>query len=193
MALNQELDVAAAVARHIKEGPGLRVRGPAIFFLSLLLLACAVESGNRAENIAAADSNGSTGAPPGTAPPDTASPQQPGTNVQPPEPSGEATLSVAPASTTEGATVTLTLSNGSKEQVGYNLCTSNLETSGGVRVPTSRVCTMELRTLEPGRNADYRYGLPVNMVAGSYRVVTQVQRMNSRRLSTIRSNSFEVR
>lgn len=171
----------------------MRLRGLTVPLLPLLLLACTVEGGNQAENIPAADGNQSTGAPPATSPPESSPPQQPGNNAQSPEPSGDVTLSAAPASTTEGATVTLTLSNGSKEQIGYNLCTSNLETSGGQDVPTSRVCTMELRTLEPGRTADYRYELPVNMVDGSYRFSTQVEWMDSGRRGTVRSNSIEVR
>ncbi|MGI8704596.1 MAG: hypothetical protein ACR2JJ_02150 [Sphingomicrobium sp.] len=164
-----------------------------VSLLPLLLFACTVESGNQAENIEGADGNEFTGAPPGTAPPVTSPPQQPENDAKAPKPSGDVTLSATPASTTEGATITLTLSNGAKEQIGYNLCTSNLETSGGRDVPTSRVCTMELRTLEPGRTADYRYELPVNMVHGSYRIATQAEWMNSRRRSTVRSNSFEVR
>lgn len=171
----------------------MQVRGPAVPFLSLILLACNVETGNESENVEAADANGFVQAQPGTPPPESSPRQQSGNNRQAQEPSGEVTLSAAPASTAEGAIVTLTLSNGSKEQVGYNLCTSNLETSGGRRVPTSRICTMELRTLESGRRADHRYQLPVNMVDGSYRFATRVQWMNSGRRSIVRSNSFEVR
>jgi len=89
--------------------------------------------------------------------------------------------------------MTLTLDNGSKEQVGYNLCTSALETSAGRAVPTGRICTMELRTLEPGKTVNYPYKLPVNMTAGNYRFVTQVEWIASGRRSGVRSNGFEIR
>ena len=89
--------------------------------------------------------------------------------------------------------MTLTLRNGDRQQIGYNLCTSALETSAGRPVPSNRVCTMELRTLGPGRSATYSYKLPVNMADGSYRFLTQVEWMQSGRRSGVRSNSFEVR
>lgn len=171
----------------------MRLPGLAVPFLSLLLLGCNVETGNEAQNAEASDASETAPAPPGTQPPDSSPPQQPGKNALAPEGSGEVALGAAPASTTEGATVTLTLSNGSQQQIGYNLCTSDLETSAGRRVPTNRVCTMELRTLEPGRSADYRYALPVNMSEGSYRFSTQVHWMDSGRRSTVSSNSFKVR
>lgn len=55
--------------------------------------------------------------------------------------------------TNAGATMTLTLRNGSKEQIGYNLCTSAIETTSGKNIESGRVCTMEPRTVEPGRSA----------------------------------------
>ncbi|HEU5481936.1 MAG TPA: hypothetical protein VFU80_02425 [Sphingomicrobium sp.] len=88
--------------------------------------------------------------------------------------------------------MTLTLSNGSDRQVGYNLCNSALQTSAGRPVPSGRICTMELRTLEPGRTATYSYELPVNMAEGSYRFLTQVEWIGANRSSGIRSNSIEV-
>lgn len=168
--------------------------------LSLLLCACGGDASNQAANFGTTDANGAALAPanggPGNAaasPGESAAPQQPGNGPQAPEPSGQVTLSAAPAQTTAGATMTLTLSNGAREQIGYNLCTSALQTSAGADVPTSRVCTMELRTLEPGRSADYRYELPVNMADGSYRFLTQVEWMQSGRTSGVPSNSFEIR
>lgn len=175
--------------------------------LSLLLCACGGDAGNGADSFGATDANeavlapaddaaGDAGAPPGepAAPPPgaAAGPRQPGNGAQLPEPSGQVTLSAAPARTTGGSTMTLTLTNSSSEQIGYNLCTSTLQTSAGRPVPTSRVCTMELRTLAAGRSTDYRYELPVNMPDGSYRFVTRVEWMESGRRSSVQSNSFEV-
>lgn len=162
--------------------------------LSLLLSACS-ETGNRADNFEVANTVGNQGGDSNQAdsPAETAVPQRPANGSQAAQPSGQVTLSAAPAQASGGATMTLTLSNGSSEQIGYNLCTSALETRAGRAVPTGRVCTMELRMLEPGRTADHRYQLPVNMAAGSYRFLTQVERSQSGRRSAVRSNSFEVR
>lgn len=168
--------------------------------LSLLLCACGGDAANQADNFGMTGANDVAVAPANGAasnaaasPGEPAAPQQPGNGAQAPEPSGQVALLAAPARTTGGSTMTLTLTNGSSGQIGYNLCTSALQTSAGVDVPTSRVCTMELRTLEPGRSADYRYELPVNMADGSYRFLTQVEWMQSGRRSGVASNSFTVR
>lgn len=169
----------------------MRLRAIAVS-VSLLLCACS-EMGSEGDNAAAANS-GETAA--GTGPAggsNSTAEQRPANGTAPGEPSGPVTLSAAPAQVAQGATMTLTLTNGSSEQIGYNLCTSDLQTAAGRPVPTGIVCTMELRTLKPGGNADYRYELPVNMVAGSYRFLTQVEWMQSGRRSGVRSNSFEVR
>lgn len=163
-----------------------------VLALTLLAGACTVDAGNDPEN-GLAETNGTVSAPSGASPGDPSTPGQPGNGQQVPEPSGQVTLSAAPATTSADSTMTLTLTNGAREQIGYNLCTSALETSAGRPVPTNRVCTMELRMLEPGRSADYRYELPVNMLAGSYRFVTQVEWMESGRRGTVRSDNFEVR
>ena len=165
----------------------MRIQPPAAFFLSLLLTACAVEDGNEAANVAPPATDESTPAPSASPPP-----RQPANDGQAPERSAVVTLAVAPESTSPDSTVTLTLRNGAQQQIGYNLCTSALETGAGRPVPTSRICTMELRTLEPGRTATHRYELPVNMVDGSYRFMTQVHWLPSKRTSAIRSNSLEV-
>lgn len=103
------------------------------------------------------------------------------------------TLSAAPASAAAGATMTLTLRNGSRSQGGYNLCTSGLETAAGVPVASDRMCTMELRTLAPGTSATYAYEIPARLAGGSYRFVTNVERMNAGARTIVRSNNFEVR
>ena len=159
--------------------------------LSLMLCACGAGTGNGADNVGATEGNEMAAPSDGSG--DSRDGQESANGTSAPEPSGDVTLAAAPAQTTGGSTMTLTLRNGSSQQIGYNLCTSALETSAGRSIPTSRVCTMELRTLEPGRNADYRYELPVNMAEGSYRFVTQVEWMQSSRGSGVRSNSFAVR
>lgn len=177
------------------------MRDHGALLLSLLLCACSVETGNEAEQAGAADANevtatGDVGESAGgdaTAPPGTPPPEQPGTNGQAAEPAGEVVLSAAPGRTTAGGTMTLTLRNDSREQIGYNLCSSAIETSGGRPVPTDRICTMELRLLEAGRSANYSYELPEQLADGTYRFLAQVEWMGSNRRSGVRSNSFEVR
>lgn len=132
------------------------------------------------------------GAPPGGSP--AGSEPQSSTPVPPaPPPAGGVTLTAAPSRTSPGATVTLTLTNGSRQLIGYNLCTSALETAAGRPVPNDRVCTMELRTLDPGRSATYAYELPASIASGNYRFSASAERMGAGTRTVARSNSFQVR
>lgn len=111
----------------------------------------------------------------------------------PAEPSGTISLSAAPARASAGETMTLTLRNGSRQQIGYNLCTSRLETAGGRPVPSDRVCTMELRLLRPAQVATYRYDLPARLDEGSYRFATGIDIPGEDAGRVIFSNSFQIR
>src|SRR5690606_32987735 len=89
------------------------------------------------------------------------------------------TLRVEPASVSAGDSLKLVLDNGLEEAVGYNLCTSALEWRRGEEwqpVLSDRVCTMELRILEPGQEADFAFAMPElpQLPAGEYRAVTGV-------------------
>ncbi len=89
-------------------------------------------------------------------------------------------LRVEPTTLQAGDTATLILRNNSSVTLGYNLCPTALERKDGEMwqaIPSERMCTMELRMLEPGQEASYRYGLPTDLVAGDYRFVTGVNRM----------------
>lgn len=87
-------------------------------------------------------------------------------------------LHVQPETVRAGQSVTLRLVNEhAPEQLGYNLCTSHLELRGGEDwepVPSHRVCTMELRILDPNRSAHFEVGLPSDLAPGEYRAVTVV-------------------
>lgn len=167
----------------------MQARRSALLCAAALLCACARETPNESAE-PSAPRPGETAPVDGTpAPLPPATPTQPAAKA---EPAGEIALTASPAETTENSTVTLALRNGSKQQIGYNLCTSTLQTADGRDVPTSRVCTMELRTLEPGRTDSYRYRLPVNMAEGSYRFAAQVERMPNGGMHSIRSNLFTV-
>jgi len=105
-------------------------------------------------------------------------------------------LGVAPASVAAGGTVVLTLTNGSAEAVGYNLCTGTLERREGDDwrpIPSDRVCTMELRTLEPGRQDTFRLQLPAGITAGEYRFRTAVELPTPGERRDVASEQFRVR
>jgi hypothetical protein len=154
-------------------------RSSIVLALTLVLCACQVEAGGGSGNSAVPAPERDGKAPPA--------------NDEHGEPAGGVELSASPKETKTKSSVTLTLRNGSAHDVGYNLCTSALETAAGREVPTSRVCTMELRTLEPGSTTTSSYQLPVNMLEGSYRFATQVHSMESGSVATVRSNAFTVR
>lgn len=181
-----------------------------VLALAALLSACAAPTDNAADNAAENAAAGagaqdasealageavveneaqSPPAPPG-APSDR---QPPGPAPQPaPEPATSVSLTASPDSARAGATVTLRLANGSRDRVGYNLCSSTLQSAGGAAVATDRICTMELRTLEPGRSASYAYDLPAGLAPGSYRFSTQVAWLRTNRSSTVTSNAIRV-
>lgn len=74
--------------------------------------------------------------------------------------------------------VMLTLTNGSEQRVGYNLCSSQLDRKSGAgweRVETGDVCTMEIRSLDVGQSATFDKNLPAGLASGDYRYVTRVE------------------
>lgn len=163
--------------------------------LASLLAACAAPTENASMNVEPDPSNSAPAAPAAPSPPKAPAPgtQQPQGSPLAPEPSGDPILRALPREVAAGGTVTLMLSNGLPERLGYNLCTSALLASDGSEVRTDRVCTLELRTLEPGRSATYPYDLPESVRAGTYRLRTQVERMGSGTRTTLISNEFTVR
>ncbi len=123
--------------------------------------------------------------------PGTPPPQDPAPPAPEPEPERSVTLGASPARVPPGATVTLTLTNGLRQRIGYNLCTSGL-IRNGAPVETGRICTMELRTLRPGASTTYGWELPDNLAPGNYRFTTGVERMRSGNRLVVRSNAFRV-
>lgn len=80
------------------------------------------------------------------------------------------------ATVSQGRILELALRNGSSQPIGYNLCASGLQQrseDGWRAVPSTRVCTMELRTLAPGEAARLRLPLE-DLRSGEYRAVTRV-------------------
>ncbi|HUG46726.1 MAG TPA: hypothetical protein VMK31_09500 [Sphingomicrobium sp.] len=162
----------------------MRIRSSIALVLSLLACACRTEAGDgTGKEQGGEGGNQEAGNQAARHPGNGASPRGPVVGVE---------LSV-PREASANSTVRLALRNGSPEPIGYNLCTSRLESAKGRKIPTSRACTMELRTLEPGRIATYGYTLPVNMLEGSYRFATQAQAMQSGTAARVKSNAFTVR
>lgn len=102
-------------------------------------------------------------------------------------------LLVQPTTVPSGESFTLVLVNDSTEQIGYNLCTSELARRDGAAwmpVPSDRVCTMELRPLEPGMEARYTLETRPPLAPGEYRVVTGVARMPDESMIAVASEPF---
>ena len=94
-----------------------------------------------------------------------------------------------------GGAVRLILENVSGEPLGYNLCAHALERSEGgewnaLTIP--RVCTMELRLLDPGAEADYDATLPESLTPGEYRFRIAVSFMDTERHRDLASVAFQV-
>jgi hypothetical protein len=94
-----------------------------------------------------------------------------------------------------GGGVRLVLENASSEVLGYNLCTHALERNDGgewsaLAIP--RVCTMELRLLDPGAEADYDATLPEDLTPGEYRFRIAVNFMDSERHRDLASVAFQM-
>ena len=92
--------------------------------------------------------------------------------------------------------VGLVMTNRSADRLGYNLCPSTVERRTGDAwrtLPSERVCTMELRTMEPGGQATYTLRLEEPLAAGQYRVKASVERMERGTRLAVYSNTFTVR
>ena len=86
-------------------------------------------------------------------------------------------LAHSPAAPSPGESVTLVLRNESDAAIGYNLCTSGLFRQSGAeweQVPEDRICTLELRILPPGEQADFTLQLPLGLESGTYRYQTSI-------------------
>lgn len=93
----------------------------------------------------------------------------------------------------KGDTVTLTLSNGTSERIGYNLCPTSLEeeSEGWAAIEETRVCTMELRSMPPGEKESTIRELPSDIEPGIYRLSLSVNPGEDEQ--RVISNEFRVR
>lgn len=96
-----------------------------------------------------------------------------------------------------GASGELILSNTLNHPIGYNLCTASLERRQGSTWVSAengdRVCTMELRLLQPGGTASFRFTLRADLPPGEYRYSTRLENMSTGVGQVHASNTFGVR
>lgn len=96
-----------------------------------------------------------------------------------------------------GAEVSARLANDSDGDVGYNLCFTTVEAKADGWEPIdrpdeeARFCQAILLGLEPGGVAETTVALPADLAAGEYRLVTEVELEDDRRVEV--TAPFEVR
>lgn len=108
-----------------------------------------------------------------------------------------ARLGLDPTRVRAGDPITLTLTNRSDRQIGYNLCPAVLDRRVGGEWQEhperpAEVCTMELRILEPGASDTFRHTLPATLPAGSYRFRLGVEWPLGEDRAGVASEPFEV-
>jgi hypothetical protein len=114
----------------------------------------------------------------------------------PTDTSGPIHLVVAASAYAPGDTADVRLANSSTTDVGYNLCSAQLERragSGWVVAATVRPCRLDLRVLAPGDTATDRHPLPPTLAIGTYRLVTHVDGLGEPvGQRAVVSNSFQL-
>jgi len=119
-----------------------------------------------------------------TAPPD----------APPPAPSTIAGVRLS-AERISASQIRLTLDNGTQQPIGYNLCHSALHRRSGSTwepVSSGEICTMELRTLNPGADATFEKTLPSGLPMGDYRYSTNVESPLSTQQSAVTTEPFHL-
>lgn len=95
-----------------------------------------------------------------------------------------------------GDSVRLQLVNHEDQEIGYNLCFSDLareDEAGWVVVPdTMTVCTTELRLLAPGDTATYVKTLMLGVEPGTYRYQTGIEFQGDGQREEVGTNSFRI-
>jgi hypothetical protein len=94
-------------------------------------------------------------------------------------------------------TAHLVLTNRLDDMLGYNLCVSVLERRIEDRWVTAphqeeRVCTLELRTLEPGATATFAWDLDPRLPSGTYRFRNHFELMTAGERAEFATNEFAL-
>lgn len=115
--------------------------------------------------------------------------------------SGGVVLAVDKTDYAPGGTVAMTISNHRTDTLGYNPCSDRSfeRDSGGrwvVHPEPNRVCTMELRLLNPHESVTANTNAPGDASAGTYRIVLRLrpERVDSTQTSAVMavSSTFTV-
>ncbi len=90
------------------------------------------------------------------------------------------TLSLDKTEYSPGAAVVMTISSQRSDTLGYNPCSNRSverDTGSGwvVHPEPNRVCTMELRLLNPGETQTAPTDVPADVTAGTYRIVLRLR------------------
>jgi hypothetical protein len=104
-------------------------------------------------------------------------------------------LSLSRDAVASGDSITLVLRNTSDAVVGYNLCPSTLNRKAGgewVPIPSDRVCTMELRSLDSGQEDRFTLQLPDDLEPGQYRFENTIVRFDSDERQLVQTDPFRV-
>ena len=116
--------------------------------------------------------------------------------VGPPPPASSTIAGVRlSAERVSSSVIRLALDNGAPHQIGYNLCSSALQRRSGSTweaVGTGDICTMELRTLNPGADATFEKTLPSGLSSGEYRYITNVESPLGTQQSGVATESFRL-
>lgn len=110
---------------------------------------------------------------------------------------GDQVLSTDRQSYSAGTTVSLRLKNSYRHALGYNLCQAVLERESGAswraaEFENDRVCTMELRLLQPGDSVVTSRRLDGRLAEGNYRFRTTVENMSTGSREPVTSNTFRL-
>lgn len=96
----------------------------------------------------------------------------------------EVTLTLDRTSYSSGADVTMRIQNSGRDTLGYNPCSNRVverqDGSSWTAVPEpNRMCTMELRLLNPGQTQTAGTDLPSPLPAGTYRIALTLGRQTT--------------
>jgi hypothetical protein len=108
--------------------------------------------------------------------------------------SNEVTLTLDRATFTPGATVTMRITNTGRDTLGYNQCSSrSIERQEGsnwmAHPEPERMCTMEIRILNPKETQTAMTDLPATLTPGVYRAVLTLSRQSATSPGTVRAVS----